>query len=368
MLLHMGLGKKKHIKTGQVFWISLACVMMQMFLSPAEAQDKISDKGGMISDVARRLVPDNLYAVDFSDSDHGIATGYFGTILKTTDGGQHWVRINSATQELIRRVDMVSASKAWAVGHRGSILHSQDGGTTWVSQKQANATYLRDISFASEKVGWAVGHEATILHTRDGGATWQKQKLSGYKGRDLPRLNGVTALNETSAVLVGEFGVVGLTRDGGKNWQLVASGVRSTLTAVAQKGTDAVAVGLDGAALYLSLEGGPEIRLISTGVKQHIFDIAFNKSGQGIAVGQAVLLRMDGDEVVKIIPDETVDLPYLWFHGVHIQDSGEVLAVGLRGSIIKTRSLEHSFRQIARLGDPETVSFASNSNSDKGAE
>ena len=366
MLLHMGLGKKKHIKTGQIFWMSLAFVVMQMFLSLAEAQEKISDKGSMISDVSRRLVPDNLYGVDFGDSDHGIATGYFGTILRTSDGGQHWVRINSTTQELIRRVDMVSASKAWAIGHRGSILHSHDGGITWVSQKQANATYLRDISFASEKIGWAVGHDATILHTRDGGATWQKQKLSGYKGRDLPRLNGVAALNETSAVLVGEFGVVGLTRDGGENWQLVASGVKSTLTAIGKKGTDAVAVGLDGAALYLSLEGAPVIRRISTGVKQHLFDVAFNKSGQGVAVGQAVLLRMDGDAVVKVVFDESVDLPYLWFHGVHIQDSGEVLAVGLRGSIIKTLSLEHSFREIARLGDPETVSFASNS--DKGAE
>lgn len=309
----------------------------------------------------RRLVADNLFDVDFADAENGLATGYYGTILKTNDGGRHWVKIVTGTRELIRRLDMVSVREAWAVGHRGSIFHTTDGGLTWQVQTQVKGVYLRDISFATARAGWAVGQNMTILHTADGGATWQKQQLSGYKGRDLPRLGGVTALSETTAVLVGEFGVVGLTTDGGANWQLLPSGVGATLTAVAHRGSDVVAIGLDGIALDISLGSDPKVTRISTGVKQHLFGISFNKQGQGVIVGRTVLLKLDGDTVSAVPADSSVVLPYRWYYGVKILPDGEVVAVGARGEIIKAKSMQGPFRRIASIGDPETVSYAGGS-------
>ncbi|HEC01556.1 MAG TPA: hypothetical protein ENI91_07665 [Sphingomonadales bacterium] len=304
----------------------------------------------------KRLVADNLFDVDFIDAQRGLASGYYGTILKTRDGGAHWVRIDTNIKELIRRLDLVTADRGWAVGHRGSIFHTEDGGLSWQKQFQVKGVYLRDISFASENTGWAVGQNMTILNTRDGGKTWQQQKLTGFKGRDLPRLNGVLALSETTAVLVGEFGVVGYTDDGGANWRILPSGMGTTLTALAQRGQDVVVGGLDGVALNVSLGATPVVTSLNTGVHQHIFGISFNGKGQGIAVGRTIILRFDGDSITPVKADDSVILPYRWYHGVQILDDGQVIAVGARGAIIKTDSLQDEFRKIAQLGDPDTVS------------
>ncbi len=354
MLYQMRQRKVTHTKLRWMFNV-IAMLGFLMIL-----QGQISSKADSTVGKELRLIPDHLYDVDFVDAKNGLATGYYGTILQTHDGGKTWARVNANIQELIRRVDMVSIKKAWAVGHRGSIFHTEDGGLTWQVQTQVKGIYLRDISFASETTGWAVGHEMTILHTSDGGQTWQKQKLSGYKGRDLPRLNGVKAINETTAILIGEFGVVGYTSDGGKTWQLVPSGVRTSLTAVDQNGADAVIVGLDGMALYLSLEDEPKISRIDTGTKQHIFDINVNGNGEGVAVGRTVLLKFSKDKVMNVKAEDSVNLPYSWYYGVHILDNGEVVAVGLRGAIIKAASIEGPFRLVAKIGDPETVSFVGN--------
>lgn len=314
----------------------------------------------------KRLVADNLFDVDFIDAQRGLASGYYGTILKTSDGGTHWVRIETNIKELIRRLDLVTADKGWAVGHRGSIFHTEDGGLSWKKQFQVKGVYLRDISFASENTGWAVGQNMTILYTGNGGKTWQQQKLTGFKGRDLPRLNGVLALSETTAVLVGEFGVVGYTSDGGANWQILPSGMETTLIALAQRGQqDVIVVGLDGVALNVSLGTELAVTSLDTGIRQHIFDISFNGKGQGIAVGRTIILRFDGDKIISVKADDSVILPYRWYHGVQILDDGQVIAVGARGAIIKTDSLQDKFRKIAQLGDPETVSVTGNVKSEE---
>jgi len=352
MPLYKGRGKTVNQKFR---WIFIAIVALGLLVI-YQGQLPVKASSPVMTD--RRLVADNLFDVDFADTENGLATGYYGTILKTTDGGNHWVSIDTGSRELIRRLDMVSVNEAWAVGHRGSIFHTTDGGLTWQVQMQEKGIFLRDISFASARAGWAVGQNMTILHTTDGGATWQKQKLSGYKGRDLPRLGGVTALSETTAVLVGEFGVVGLTTDGGANWTLLPSGVSNTLTAVSHRGSDVVAIGLDGVALDISLEGDPKITRISTGVKQHLFGISFNKLGQGIIVGRTVLLKLDGDTVSPIPADDSVVLPYRWYYGVKILPDGKVVAVGVRGTIIKAMSMDGPFRLVASIGNPKTVSYA----------
>lgn len=132
-----------------------------------------------------------------------------------------------------------------AVGERGLIVLSDDGGKTWRQAKVPVSITLTAVAFPSPRQGWAVGHSGIVLHTADGGETWSKQ-LDGVKiikllaeeakaqtadapqaavaqqfvadGPDKPFLD-LQFQSERSGVIVGAYGLILRTDDGGNTWQ-----------------------------------------------------------------------------------------------------------------------------------------------------
>jgi photosystem II stability/assembly factor-like uncharacterized protein len=284
-----------------------------------------------------RPIPDDLFGVSFANQLHGWASGYYGSVLKTIDGGSTWSHQETGTEQLIRRVRFVNEKQGWAVGHRGSVYKSSDGGSKWIERTLERGLYLRSLDFVSSEVGWVVGHEATIFSTRDGGETWARQSLMNFKGRDLPRLSGIAAVTENIAVAVGEFGTVAVTYDGGSTWKVMPPVTTSTLTAVAATQDYFVAVGLDGAALTGTLvpTHTGELRVLPTSTKEHLFDIGLNEQGQGIAVGRAVALEVKGFEFKPVTVATPFDRRSTWLGGVAILPDGRAYAVGNGGHILR---------------------------------
>ncbi len=306
--------------------------------------------------VAQRLVPDHLFGVDFATESVGYASGYYGTVLKTIDGGSHWLRLDTGGNELLRRIEAVDALHVWAVGHRGSVLHSSDGGSRWVSQYQLPGSNLRDVAFTNTRSGWVVGHEALISATTDGGQTWHRQALKGYEGRDQPRLNAVLAIDEQRVVVAGEFGVIAVSQDAGQNWTLLDTPARTTLTALASRNGLVTAVGLDGVIWQFAIDDPGALKVVNSGTHEHLFDVATDVDG-AVVVGNTVLLDVVGQHVRRLSTDSGIDLPFGWYHGVAVLPSSTgVLAVGIRGEIIKARGTDRRFAPLARISDPTTVS------------
>jgi photosystem II stability/assembly factor-like uncharacterized protein len=86
---------------------------------------------------------------------------------------------------------------------------------------------LYDVYFIDEKTGWMVGEFGKIYHTTDGGMTWEEQQntLLGHGIDDalnLPALFGVRFANATHGVAVGIEGKIVQTTDGGKTWAFTA--------------------------------------------------------------------------------------------------------------------------------------------------
>lgn len=316
--------------------VRFLCVLALMFLvsGVAIAAEDVANKEGKF----HRFWPDNLYAVEFVNDKVGFIAGYSGSIFKTDDGGETWGAIYIGVSELIRHVSFVDVDNGWAVGHRGSILHTTDGGITWEVQKQDKGNYLRDIAFADVNNGWAVGHGAAIWHTSDGGKNWQKQTLTGFDGRDLPRLHGVVAKDANSAILVGEFGMIAHTENRGELWLVSYNPSKATLLSVASQGDGAVAVGLDGGMVYIALatdeqwaevkaieqellakkeekarkkaarkkrdyvatavEVLPEtdvnyyVTKIDTGIKNHLYDVSSASTNEVVIVGASAMLKV----------------------------------------------------------------------------
>lgn len=341
----------------RVPWRSLAVASVVLITVLGLLDERPMATSDLSEAQVKRLVPDHLYGVDFIDDSTGFAVGYYGTLLKTVDGGRHWRRLATGSRELLRRVELVDASRIWVVGHRGSVLHSADGGESWARRHHIPGVYLRDVSFSGPDVGWVVGHDAQIVATRDGGRDWQPQHLSGYEGRDQPRLNAVLALDEQRAVLAGEFGVIAVTRDGGQEWSLLKTPSRATLTALSSHDGRVTAVGLDGVIWRFQIEDPNTLHVVASGTDEHLFDVEVDQQGVAAIVGRSVLLELRQDDMVRsLAADAAVELPYSWFHGIAQLPSGSLLAVGNRGGIIKSDPGNRRFTPLARLGDPTTVS------------
>jgi len=138
-----------------------------------------------------------------------------------------------------------------ALGGHGIVLYSDDQGRSWVQATVPLESALVALSFTSPLKGWASGHDGAVIFTGDGGKSWTKRLdgrstakliLAHYQG-ELEKhpddavlaeaVNHAQRLveegpdkvfldvwfqDELNGYLVGSFGLILATADGGKNW------------------------------------------------------------------------------------------------------------------------------------------------------
>lgn len=179
-----------------------------------------------------------LYSVDFVDPEHGWIVGQNGLILRTTDGGRTWERQRPGIRLYLFAVDFLDRREGWVVGDRATYLYTTDGGETWLVRKfGASATLtmeealmaqdpiLYDVEFVDRRTGWVVGEFGKIYHTWDGGQTWteQQESLLGTAGifdpLDIPTFFGVDFIDPMNGIVAGLQGRIARTRDGGQTWR-----------------------------------------------------------------------------------------------------------------------------------------------------
>src|SRR6184192_4365210 len=83
----------------------------------------------------------NLRGASFLDANTGTVVGEYGTIVRTTDGGNSWTVQVSGTTQTLWAVSFTDANNGTAVGEGGTIVRTTDGGDHWASQ--ASGTTLQ---------------------------------------------------------------------------------------------------------------------------------------------------------------------------------------------------------------------------------
>jgi len=187
-----------------------------------------------------------LYAVRFTDEQHGFISGQDALILHTNDGGKTWEKqeSNAFFQDKDMKQSLflfglyaLDADHAWAVGDRSILTSTSDGGKTWRARKvpmeadisggeslAAADPILYDVKFTDPQNGWIVGEFGKIMHTTDGGETWHEQEKSLLEGTgiidllDLPTLYGVHMTDAQHGLAAGIDGHIARTSDGGQRW------------------------------------------------------------------------------------------------------------------------------------------------------
>jgi photosystem II stability/assembly factor-like uncharacterized protein len=167
-----------------------------------------------------------LSDIQFVGSQVGYIVGQGGTLLRTTDGGAQWSMQTFAGLNLWR-LKFTSPMVGWIVGStsgkHGLIMKTTDGGGTWITQDSSfQKSYATGVCFQDASRGWVVVSASypdtvgSIYRTIDGGARWQPVSD--------PRIawpNDVVFTDSLTGFVVGEYGAIVKTTDGGISWREV---------------------------------------------------------------------------------------------------------------------------------------------------
>jgi photosystem II stability/assembly factor-like uncharacterized protein len=200
-----------------------------------------------------------LNGVFFVNANFGWVVGNEGIIMHTADGGIHWERQISSTDETLNAITCRSENRCWAVGDSATILTTQNGGQSWKKLQSGLTASLFAVEFVNDATGWAVGQNGSIAHTVDGGQSWGEQQASLIlfsrdpfaKPTDFVALRFV---DESRGWVVGSGGVC-RTVDGGKTWTVKEIEGSSFIGLVSNDGKTVWAVSSDGRN-YLTKDGG----------------------------------------------------------------------------------------------------------------
>ncbi len=266
-------------------------------------------------------VTDKFYDVKAISAEKAVVVGYGGKILVTADGGKTWQAKASGTDVALYNVKFVDAQNGWVCGQEGLILHTADGGETWHKQASGVNTAIFALWFLDKNRGWAVSEQATYLRTTSGGESWETGRIEvsveGVAEEATlamvdPILYDIHFVDEQIGWMVGEFGKIYHTTDGGMTWTeqqnslLGHAGIDDALNLPALFGvrftnaTDGVAVGIEGK-IVKTTDGGKtwaftaeDLAAFST---DPLYDLHLFGDGKGWIVGAAgrVLQLRDGD-------------------------------------------------------------------------
>ena len=310
-----------------------------------------------------------LHAVYFLDENRGWAVGGKGVLLATDDGGETWRNVPRPTEDALQDVYFSDEQNGWLVCERSIydlktndeprtyLMRTTDGGKVWkrvnVIGKETDARLMRAL-FTTEGRGWAFGEGGLLYTTRDGGLNWERQLVPT---RHL--LLGGWFLNATQGWLVGAGATILQTMDGGENWRTTvllneaggrdvadAQHVRFNAVSFADR-LHGWAVGAGGR-IFITNDGGRSWREQQSNVRADLYDVKFLNAVEGWAVGAegTLIHTMDGGlRWVAVVSGTTHALERLCFTG---RTRG--WAVGFGGTII-TYSSTASVPQRPELKD-----------------
>ncbi|WP_417565622.1 WD40/YVTN/BNR-like repeat-containing protein [Marinobacter sp.] len=316
------------------------------------------------------LAPDRLLNDVTKAGDRIVAVGERGHIIYSDDEGKTWTQSEVPVSVTLTGVDFGSNTQGWAVGHSGVILHSEDAGETWdlqftgiqalelgIQTKEDQVAALEeqlesapedekadiewamddllftmenmqsdldigpvnpllDVWFENENRGYVVGAYGMILRTTDGGETWQDWAPRIDNATNF-HLNGVTQITGGALVVVGEAGQIHVSVDGGQTWERRESPYEGSLFGVIGTGqvNEILAFGLRGNMLF-SNDLGKTWRVVPSTADATLNDGVVLDDGRIILVGNGGLvltssngaesfreyLRSDREGVMSVIP------------------------------------------------------------------
>jgi photosystem II stability/assembly factor-like uncharacterized protein len=279
-----------------------------------------SDAGKSFETVKAGQTDEALFSVAFNAKGQGAVVGRQGFYLTTQDQGKTWQKgVVTLGEEhpALFSVAVLDDGAIVAVGEFGAIVRSEDKGKTWTrsaytveldekSQKanpsckagasgsasdnadQVQEARLTDVAFLDAAHGLVVGEFGLVLRTEDGGRTFKRV----FGCTDM-MLYSVTTAPGGRALAVGAAGTLVESSDGGQTWTRRESGTPEHLFGAFELGNRAIVTGAAGTALVR--EGAGAFKPVDTGVHGWLTAAVLDSKGQGVMVGGRGYVRRTAD-------------------------------------------------------------------------
>jgi photosystem II stability/assembly factor-like uncharacterized protein len=315
-----------------------------------------------------RSVPSDrtMNDVFFRTATNGFVVGGRGEIWCTDDGGMSWMAVSHlAGNEDLNAITFTSADVGWIGGDNGTALYTDDGGASWsvLTTNWSNDVAVADpmaddnVAFGTERSGgvfvgappgnwrgifgadvvmdvlFTDANNGKVLYL-DGSSyyigtitagTWTHDKLS------LPQAPGSMAFNGSNAVLVGWWGMIMHSGNGGATWNdaygMVHNGEpwATQLWDVGFDGDVGLAVGTAGAILR-SDDGGVTWENRPSGATEDLFGVWIHgNTAMAVGRGAEAIRSTDGGMSWSDMPSPVVSE---WIRDVSMWDENNAILVG----------------------------------------
>lgn len=223
-----------------------------------------------------------------------VAVGARGHILISSDGGGTWTQSDVPTRATLTGVFFHDRNLGWVVGHDAVILKTTDGGVTWKRMQWApeEETPLLDLWLADAETGYAVGAYGSYYVTTDGGETWDFEPIS----EDDFHLNEIASAGDGRLYIAAEAGMAYRSDDQGVTWsELSMPYIGSFFGVLPLEGDTVLMFGLRGH-LYRSEDAGDSWTAIETGTIAMLNHGVRLEDGTIVIVGLGGVVLISGDD------------------------------------------------------------------------
>ena len=107
--------------------------------------------------------------ISFGTSKVGYICGSMGALIKTTDGGKTWTKVQSDIKPSLNCIQALDDKNVFTA--RNELYHTKDGGTTWETAGLENVgSAIFDLYFTSPGTGFIAKNG--VMKSTDSGKTW----------------------------------------------------------------------------------------------------------------------------------------------------------------------------------------------------
>jgi photosystem II stability/assembly factor-like uncharacterized protein len=283
----------------------------------------------------------DLYAVA-ARGESVAASGYFGTVLVSTDGGASWSAPATGTDEPLYAVAFGPGRELWAAGRAGAVLRSSDGGRTFARLETPFDRHVFGLYAPAAGTALAVGDFGLQLRTTDGGENWE------CIPREEDVILGRIAPAAADAVVAGEYGTLERLPGGrppGRRGALVGVPADAYVFDVwlDEAGATGVAVGLAGAILR-SDDGGATWSRVEAPFTRDLYGVG-GAGTRVVIVGEGGFAARSQDGGRTFTVSELPPLPVA-LNDVELTPDGRAFAVGPRGRVLRSDDAGAKFRVV----------------------